>query len=221
MEQEYQNNYGIFFINESIVFGNPIRSKVLEVPLEITEDLLNHLSKPANLNSDQTPLAAISSALRTWKELDRSDIQFLLNLIDDNEKEGRLSSTLLSTEEVFHVLERDIEKFIANSPEILGDGLDLLSRQYVFSDDSRLDLLLHDTNNGTKIVVEIKKDKIGPQVIKQIKHYMKLCTDELGYRNVKGIIVCAGVLPYYENEIVAAKKDNIFVKTFGWKLDVI
>ncbi|CRK80383.1 endonuclease NucS domain-containing protein [Neobacillus massiliamazoniensis] len=208
-------------INETIVFGNPIRSKVLEIPLELNEGLLKQLSRPAKLNADQTTLAAISSALRTWKELNVSDITLLLVLIKGNEKKGRLNNRLLSTEEVFHVLERDIEKYIASNPEILGEGLKLLKQQHVFSDESRLDLLLKDTLNDEIIVVEIKKDRIGREVKQQLKHYMRLCEDELGYSNIKGLVVCPGILPYFEDELLTAKKENIFVKIFGWKLDVI
>ncbi|AMM95770.1 hypothetical protein UP17_25385 (plasmid) [Peribacillus simplex] len=206
--------------SETIVFGNPIRSKVLEVPLELNERLLKQLSRPANLNPNQTTLAAISSALRTWKELSSNDIKLLFGLIKENEKEGRLNNKLLSTEEVFQVLERDIEKYIASNPEILGHGLKLLKQQYIFSDDSRLDLLLINPLNDEVIVVEIKKNKIGREAKQQIKHYMKLCSTELGYLNVKGFIVCPGILPYFEEEMVAAKKENIYVKAFGWKLDV-
>ncbi|MDI3311338.1 MAG: endonuclease NucS [Thermoanaerobacterium sp.] len=206
--------------NETIVFGNPIRSKILDKPLEITPILLNQLSKKANLNPKLTPLAAISSALRTWKELSDEDVRLLLRLINENEKSGRLSNTTLSSEEVFQILERDIEKLIAGNPKILGEGLILEKQQYIFSDDSRLDLLLHDKKNDCRVVVEIKKGKIGREAKQQIKHYMKMCQKELGYSNIKGIIVCAGILPYFESELLDARKENIFVKTFGWKFHI-
>lgn len=206
--------------SEAIVFGNPIRSRVLENPLEITPNILKQLSRKANLNPNQTPLAAITSALRTWKELDDKDVTLLLDLINENEKSGRLSNTTLSTEEVFQILERDIEKFIAKNPEILGHGYILEKQQHVFSDDSRLDLLLYDQMNDYRVVVEIKKGMIGREAKQQIKHYMKLCKNELGYYNIKGIIVCAGILPYFESELLEAKKDNIFVKTFGWNFNI-
>jgi hypothetical protein len=206
--------------NEAVVFGNPIRSKVLDVPLEITEDLLNNLSKKANLNPNQSPLAAMSSALRTWKELNEADVKLLLHLIKDNEKAGRLTKNILSTEEVFQVLERDIEKFIARNPEVLGEGYTLERQQHIFSDDSRLDLLLNDPTRNCKIVVEIKKGNIGREAKQQIKHYMKLCKEELGLTDVRGIIVCAGISPFFESELLDARKENIYVKNFGWKFDI-
>ncbi len=216
--QKSSNQLGI---NETVVFGNPLRSKVLDVPLEITKGLLNQLSRKANLNPDQTQLAAISSALRTWKELNQQDANLLISLIHENEKVGRLTSTTLSTEEVYQVLERDIEKFIANNPEILGGkNITIEKQQYIFSDESRLDLLLHDTSTNCRIVVEIKKGKIGREAKQQIKHYMKLCKEELGYSDVKGIIICDGILPYFENELLDAKKENIFVQTYGWRLHI-
>lgn len=206
--------------NEAIVFGNPIRSRKLDVPLEITEELLSNLSKKANLNAEQTKLSAISSALRTWKFLNKSDIELLLKEIQTNEIAGRLTKTVISTQEVTQVLERDIEKFIVLYPEIFGDGITIEKRQHVFSDESRLDLLLYDKRSDSRIVVEIKKGKIGRETKKQIKHYMNLCINELNYKNVKGVIICAGILPLYEKELLEAKKENIFIKTFGWKFHI-
>lgn len=205
--------------DETIVFGDPIRSKVLEVPLELTPSLLKQLSKPANLNPNQTLLAAMSSALRAWKELDDNDIKLLLDLIEKNDSGGRLKKTVLSSEEVFQVLERDIERYIIDNPELIAKGFVIEKSQLTFQDGSRLDLLLNNPDTKERIVVEIKKGKVGRDAKQQIKRYMKLCKEELGYEYVRGIIVCAGILPYYEDEMVKAKKENIIVKTYGWKLD--
>jgi len=130
-----------------------------------------------------------------------------------------LKKTLLATEEVFQILERDIEKYIANNPDMLVEGYCVEKIQKTFKDGSRLDLLLHNSETGERIVVEIKKDRVGRDAKQQIKRYMELCRGELGYQEVRGIIVCPGILPYYEDDMVKAKKENITVKTFGWKLD--
>lgn len=74
--------------NETIVFGDPIRSKVLEGPLELTGNILKKLSRPARLNPNQTLLAAMSSALRTRKKLNEHDINFLTKLVKENEKKA-------------------------------------------------------------------------------------------------------------------------------------
>lgn len=215
-----QKNSSQLSINETVVFGNPLRSKALDVPLEITEEVLNLLSRKANLNPSQTKLAAISSALRTWKELDSKDVNILLSLIQANEKAGRLTNTVISTEEVSQILERDIEKFIIRYPETFGEDVVVEKQQYVFSDESRLDLLLHDKKTGCRIVVEIKKGRIGRETKQQIKHYMNLCKNELGYSDVKGIIVCAGILPLYENDLLEARKENIFTQKYGWRFHI-
>ncbi|MCM3204001.1 endonuclease NucS domain-containing protein [Paenibacillus illinoisensis] len=203
--------------NECIAFGNPIFSKKLDVPLEITPQLLSKLSKPANLNSNQLPLAAISSALRTWKLLNNNDIAFLLDEINKNEDKGRLTNNILASDEVFQVLERDIEKLIASQPNILDDNYLLEGSQIVFSDDSRLDLLLKDTTNNEYIVVEIKKGAIDRNALNQIKHYIKQCQKELGLSNVKGILIGSSISKYYETEIINAKKDGITTRTYGWR----
>ena len=202
--------------SECIAFGNPIQSKVLQVPLEITPELLSKLSRPANLNPSQTLLSAISSALRTWKELNQSDINLLLDLIEQNESKGRLTNRILTAEEVFQILERDIEKFIISNPAILGANYTIEKSQHVFSDESRLDLLLRDTSNNEFIVVEIKKGPIDRNALNQIKHYIKLCKEELKLHTVKGILVGNGIAPSFEDDITKAKKDGIIVRNYGW-----
>lgn len=215
-----KKNDSLLTNNECIAFGNPIFSRKLDVPLEITPELLSKLSKPANLNPNQPPLAAISSALRTWKQLDSNDIAFLLDKINKQDKKGRLTNNILSSNEVFQVLERDIEKLIASEPTILNNNYTLEGSQIVFSDESRLDLLLKDTINNEYIVVEIKKGQIDRQALNQIKHYIKQCKKELGYSIVKGILIGSSISKNYENEIFNAKKDGITTRTFGWKFAI-
>lgn len=206
--------------NECIAFGNPILSRVLDVPLEITPELLSKLSKPANLNPNQPLLSAISSALRTWKQLNSKDIDFLLEMINLNNNKSRLTDTILSTSEVFQVLERDIEKYIISNPTILNPNYILVKAQMTFSDDSRLDLLLKDKINNDYIVVEIKKGTIDRQALNQIKHYIKLCKKELGYTTVKGILIGNSISKYYEADIAKAKKEGITTHTYGWKFTI-
>ncbi|HDX9652278.1 DUF91 domain-containing protein [Bacillus wiedmannii] len=202
--------------SECIAFGNPIQSKVLQVPLEITPELLSKLSRPANLNPNQSLLSAISSALRTWKELNPSDINLLLDLIEQNESKGRLTNRVLTAEEVFQILERDIEKFIISNPSILDVNYTIEKSQHIFSDESRLDLLLRDTTNNEFIVVEIKKGAIDRNALNQIKHYIKLCKEELKLNTVKGILVGSGIAPSFEDDINKAKQDGIIVRNYGW-----
>ncbi|MFJ8456419.1 endonuclease NucS domain-containing protein [Bacillus paramycoides] len=206
--------------SECIAFGNPIQSKVLQVPLEITPELLSKLSRPANLNSSQTLLSAISSALRTWKELNPSDINLLLDLIEQNESKGRLTNRVLTAEEVFQILERDIEKFIISNPAILGTNYTIEKSQHIFSDESRLDLLLRDTANNEFIVVEIKEGPIDRNALNQIKHYIKLCKKELKLGTAKGILVGNGIAPSFEDDINKAKKDGIIVRNYGWEFTI-
>ncbi|HHQ8912959.1 TPA: endonuclease NucS domain-containing protein [Bacillus cereus] len=202
--------------SECIAFGNPIKSQVLQVPLEITPELLSKLSRPANLNPNQSLLSAISSALRTWKELNTSDINLLLDLIEQNESKGRLTNRVLTAEEVFQILERDIEKFIISNPSILDVNYTIEKSQHIFSDESRLDLLLRDTTNNEFIVVEIKKGPIDRNALNQIKHYIKLCKKELKLNTVKGILVGSGIAPSFEDDINKAKQDGITVRNYGW-----
>lgn len=202
---------------ERIVIGDPVRSRVLDIPLEVTEEMLLSLEKPAKLNDEQSSQAAMASSLRKWKKLGFKDVSYILNLIEEEEREGVLQNRLLQMEEVVQVLERDVEMYIYNHPEELEKGLRTLERQYIFEDGSRLDLLMED-EAGAYVVIEVKKGRIGRDAKRQIRHYMKMVQKEKGAQTVKGMIVCAGILPHFEEELFKAQKDGIYVKTFGWKM---
>ncbi|SIS64837.1 endonuclease NucS domain-containing protein [Salimicrobium flavidum] len=202
---------------ERIAFGNPIRSRVLEKPLEVTKELLESLENKCNINEQMTLQAAMSASLRIWKTLGKEDITLLLERIEEEEREGTLGRKL-RTEEVVQVLERDIEEYISEHPEELEQGMKVLRRQYIFRNQRRLDLLMKD-KDGELVVVEVKKGRIGRDAKQQIHHYMKQVKKEWDVAHVRGIIICAGVLPYFEEELVKAQKDGVFVKRYGWRMD--
>ncbi len=85
IKEKYKNPhlYSTNVSNDNVIaFGYQDKSRILKRPLKLSPDVLNKLSRKPNLNSDQTLLAAISSALRAWKELDDKDVQFLLGKIN-------------------------------------------------------------------------------------------------------------------------------------------
>ena len=116
---------------ETIIFGNLITSRILEAPLEITEELLERLSRKANLNKEQEMQAAISSALRSWKALSDADVTLLKEQINTNQNSSRLARRLFSTEEIFQVAERDIESFVIEHPEVFGQDIRVHKSQHV------------------------------------------------------------------------------------------
>lgn len=156
---------------DTIVFGNPIYSRILKRPLVLTPEILNKLSSRPRLNPKQTELAAISSALRNWIKLNKKDVEFLLSQIEKNEQKGHLKDKFLSSYEVEQLQEEDIENFIAMNPQKLGRNLEFFKRQYVLESGERIDLLLKDKKSI--VVVEIKKGSIGRDVYNQIRRYMK------------------------------------------------
>lgn len=202
--------------NDTIVFGNPIYSRVLRKPLILNKEILSKLSNPPKLNPNQTELAAISSALRNWKKLTEKDVEYLLKLIRENEEQSILKDTFLSIHEIEQLDEEDIEKFIAKNPYVLGSKLKLYKRQYVLKSGKRIDLLLKDKEG--LIVVEVKKDAVGKEAYKQVKGYLKEVKEEFKCKKVKGIIVCGDILPAFEDFYVKEiEKGKINIYLYAWK----
>jgi hypothetical protein len=204
--------------NDTIVFGNPIYSRVLKRPLILTTKILNQLSKPPRLNPNQTELAGITSALRNWKELTDKDVYFLLSEIEKNEEQSVLKDTFLSTSEVEQLDEKEIEKFVATNPTILGSDIKLLERQHRLNSGKKIDLLLEDERG--LIVVEIKKGQIGKEAYKQVKTYLREIRKE-SKRSARGIIICEDILPAFEEFFMdKIEKREIEVYLYGWKYDL-
>lgn len=206
---------------DSIAFGNPITSNVLKRPLELSKTVLNGLSRKPNFNVNQTELASISSALRTWKELSSGDVRYLFNLIEKNQKQSFLYDTYLSSDEIREIDESDIEKFLCNNPQVFGEGLKLFKQQDIMGNGTRLDLLLINNQTDELIVVEIKKGSLGKEVYSQIKNYIKEVRIKYGVNKVRGIIVGSDILPTYEDFYLdKINRGKISVFLYGWKFSV-
>lgn len=142
---------------DSIVFGNPVRSFKLKAPLHLTPGILARLSKTVNLNSNQTQFAAISSALRSWKELDVNDVDMLMAEISALQQKERLKDVYLSNEEILQLDEIDIEDYLVNNPRNLDPNYEYIDRQIVLESNLRIDVLLKNETQKELIVVEILK----------------------------------------------------------------
>ncbi|MGG3624544.1 endonuclease NucS domain-containing protein [Bacillus gobiensis] len=206
--------------NEVIVFGNPIKSVVLHTPLELNSTLLLELSIPYTPSPNQTELGALTSKFRTWFSLAYEQVDVLLKKINVLNKQSFLKHKQLSSDEIRQLSEADIEQFIVEKPNVLGPDFTLLSRQHVFEDGKRLDLLVKNNKSQEIFIVEIKRNEIGPEVIKQIKGYIKRYETETNIKNVKGIIVCKGILPHFEDEILGQLKEKIQLYQYGWMFSI-
>lgn len=200
--------------NDTIVFGDPIRSRVLKRPFVLTPEALSKLSKPPKLNQSLGELAAIAIALKQWKQLSEKDVELLLSEIRKNEEQGFLHDTWLSTQEIEELDEADIEQFVWAKPHVLGNDVKVLRRQYTLKSGKRVDLLLEDKNG--LIVVEIKKGAIGRDALKQIKGYLREVKEELG-REVRGVIICGEVLPAFEDSYMRKiESGEVEVYLYSW-----
>ena len=201
--------------DDVILFGDPITSKILERPLLFNKNLAEKLSLNIKFPKGKTETQAIGSATRAWRELTDKDVKILLEAIKSLEKEGVGIETILSTDEVTEIIEKDLENFIEKNPNLISESLRLEKRQ-LDTQVGRIDLLFKD-KKGDLIVVELKLNRIGRDAVNQLKRYMKWIKDET-QKDVTGIIVCKGVMPAFEDEFKKLKNIKIFC--YGWQLKV-
>lgn len=198
-----------------VVFGDPITSRILERPLLFDKTLAEKLSLNIKFPKVRTETQAIGSATRQWRELTDKDVEILIEAIMLYKKEARGIETVLSTDEVTEVIEKDIEGFIEKNPTLIGESLKLEKRQ-LGTPVGRIDLLFKD-KNGNLIVVELKLNKIGREAINQLRRYMNWIKKETK-KEVTGVIVCRGVMSAFEEDLKKLKDIKIFC--YGWQLKV-
>jgi hypothetical protein len=200
--------------DDVILFGDPITSRILGKPLLFDRALAEKLSLTIKFPKGKTETQAIGSATRSWRELIDKDVEVLLEAIKSSEEEGFGIETVLSTDEVTEIIEKDIEGFIEKNPGLIGETLKL--RRQLDTPVGRIDLLLED-KKGNLIVVELKLDRIGRDAINQLRRYMNWVKRETK-KEVAGVIVCKGVMPAFEEDFKKLKDIKIFC--YGWQLKV-
>lgn len=200
--------------DDAILFGDPITSQVLRRPVLFNRKLADKLSLNIKFPANKSETQVIGSATRAWRELTDRDVKVLLKEIAAEQKRAH-SYTLRSSEEVAETLEKDIEHYIAHHPNLIGKGLGLSRRQLPVG-EGRLDVLLEDKQDNL-VVVEVKLGHIGRDALKQTKNYIHDLQKETG-KTISGAIVCAGIMPAYEEELRKQKDIRIFV--YGWDLRV-
>jgi len=91
--------------------------------------------------------------------------------------------------------EKALSDYISAYPHHLEDGLvpypNAKVREKVFTDRTRLDVLLLDRNERP-VIVECKQGAPTPENLKQLRAYMKLLQNETGRKDVRGILVHGG-----------------------------
>ena len=92
--------------------------------------------------------------------------------------------------------EREIEELLFAYPYLVDPTLENPRRQVVLNNRLRLDLLF-DLTDGKKVVVELKRGKIGAAEVNQLQNYRK----ELGLRKTRGILVGSILTPEGEKRI--------------------
>jgi len=200
--------------DDVILFGDPITSRILGKPLLFDRALAEKLSLTIKFPKGKTETQVIGSATRSWRELIDKDVEVLLEAIKSSEEERFGIETVLSTDEVTEIIEKDIEGFIEKNPGLIGETLKL--RRQLDTPVGRIDLLLED-KKGNLIVVELKLDRIGRDAINQLRRYMNWVKRETK-KEVAGVIVCKGVMPAFEEDFKKLKDIKIFC--YGWQLKV-
>jgi hypothetical protein len=202
---------------DAILFGDPITSRIFNRPLLFNKNLAEKLSLNIKFpHADgRTETQVIGSATRAIRELKDRDVDIILDAIKSSEEVGLGTETILSSEEVTEIIEKDIEKYIEKNPTLIDTNLKLKGRQ-IYTSVGRIDMLFED-NKGNPIVVELKLNKIGRDAINQLRRYIDWIKKE-SKKEVRGVIVCNGVMPAFVEEFKKLKKIKIFC--YGWQLKV-
>jgi len=200
--------------DDVIVFGDPITSHLLDRALPFDQGLAEQLSLGIRFPPRRTEAQAIGSTTRSWRQLTDEDVDVLLTAIRREQTTPRPRS-LRSTDEVTETIERDVEELLAGCSELIGPDLTLEGRQ-VEVDGGRIDLLFKG-KRGSRVVVEVKLNRIGRGALQQVRNYVDALKAE-GYRQVSGVLVCAGVMPAYENEL--RRQRHVRILIYGWDLKV-
>jgi len=84
-------------------------------------------------------------------------------------------------------IENDLRDFLADNIFLVEKGLTLVGKEYDTREAGRIDLLCKD-KNGCHVVIELKKGRIGHEVVGQTLKYMGWVQKNLG-KKVRGIII--------------------------------
>lgn len=201
--------------DEAIVFGDPIESRVLKRPLPFDKALAQKLSLGIKFPKGKTETQVIGSATRPWRGLTDKDVDILIKEIEKIDVVR--PETILTTDEVKEVIEKDIEGFIEKNPDLIGKSLKLKHRQLGIPPVGIIDLFFED-KKGNPIIVELKLDQIGRDAINQLRRYMNYIKKEYK-KETKGVVVCKGGMPAFEKDFKKLKK-NIKIFCYGWQLKV-
>jgi len=200
---------------DAILFGDPITSRILYPPLSLERELIDRLSLGVKYPANRTEMQALSSATRQWRSLTDTDKDLLLKAIEVDRGRDR-RNVLRSTEEVAETLEKDIEDYLAEHPELIGKSLKLRNQQRRL-DNGRLDLLFED-DQGDLTVVEIKYGWLGREALRQVHNYITDLRSKHPGKKVQGILVGAGVMPGFAEDF--QKQQKIKILTYGWSMAV-
>lgn len=189
-----------------VIFGHPVYSFVLKRPVLLSPELLVELVGNKKINPGKLIMIP-------GKE------KQLLNDIH-SQQQMPLQTVSLTTEDIYHLREKDIEDLLCNDPKLLGEDLNYIKRQKGFEDKSILDILLRDDKGY--VIVEIKKGLINQDVYSQVKGYVKNLKLEKPGEEVRGIIVCRGFDSEQSKNFYTEKinKGKIEVFVHAWKFDL-
>lgn len=118
--------------------------------------------------------------------------------------------------------EKTLSDYIANYPNHLEDGLlphpNSKIREYVFDEDNtRLDVLLIDKQDKP-VIVECKQYAPTAQDVKQLRHYMRLLSEQTG-KMPRGILVHGGASKL-SSEVVNEARNEPLVEIVSYRLEV-
>ena len=213
--------------SDIVVFGDPEKSLgKLKNPIPFDRDFGEKLdfentqiefeivNKKGRVMNDAE---CITSCTRVPRYLTKNDVKFLINEINslNGGEKVDFEPEIESIGNEAFVLdtkfsEKQLEEIIFHNPEILEDGLEIISRQQPIS-SGRLDLLLKN-KSGDVIILEIKEGFPRDSVVTQVLNYKNDIEKMYPDNNIKAAILCQDCSSRVRN---AAKNVGIDIYSYG------
>ena len=205
--------------NREIVQNNKMIKEVIENPFRYGESFV---FKKYDIQEDEEEIKYLIDGSDVSKEQLLQDLQAIVlsyrECLDITVKDT--SSDL--SKGLFY-MESQLEDFIIQNWEeselgkkydlIYEDG-DLKSQQYL-TDIGKIDILAKDKNDGSYIVIELKRNQTSDDTVGQVTRYMGWVEDKLGGGNIKGIIIAGK----YDEKLYYAQKMLPNIEVFLYEVN--
>ncbi len=102
--------------------------------------------------------------------------------------------------------ESQMQKQIMENPDTLEEGLRIIEKERE-TGYGRIDLFARD-QNGKNVIIELKRKRVGPKAVDQLKRYMDYYREK-GYSELRGILVAPSITENAERRLENQELEHI------------